>query len=165
MRTLVGNSGQPDQAFTGISVLDWAQAFTTGSLASGYKLTDVKLRLPVAAGVKPTYTMYIGSKKNGSLGSSLGELTHPTSPSNRLNTFTPSGDGINLQPNTTYWVFIDTTTVGVAGTANARETNSDAEDSGGATGWSIGDDVLWKGQTNPSWSTATAHSGLLEIHG
>ena len=150
-----------------ISSNDFAQAFTTGSHASGYKLKSLKLAMIVNAGDKPTYTVRISSDSSGAPGTSLGVLTHPASLGNGnsvINEFKASGDGIDLQPNTIYWIFSDTT---AAVTTNIRIllTSSDDEDQSETTGWSIANTCLYRSLSATTWITQDPGSGVLEIHG
>ena len=67
-----------------------------------------------------------------------------------VNTFRPSGSSpLILQPNTTYGVVFDVLTQGSNSGNNfkIRHTASDAEDGGGAAGWTIDD-----GQSNRPWN-------------
>ncbi len=138
-QTLVSNLGQSDGTSTGLN-FDHAQAFTTGSESAGYTLNsvDVVVSLNSDSALSSKLTATIHSD----LGTVIGTLTTPALPttnSNQTVTFTAPGDGIDLAPNTQYWVVIDTTGVS-QGVANFRITASDAEDSGAASGWSIAAD-------------------------
>ena len=80
-------------------------------------------------------------------------LSSPASYSaNNLNTFTAPAN-TTLAANTTYHVHIDKP--GDPG-HKIQRTGSSAEDSGGASGWSIGDIRYWRTATTDSWSSSTA---------
>ena len=79
--------------------------------------------------------------------------------SHQLITFTTS-DGVALQPNTKYWLYINAT----GGTATAQETASDDEDTESNVNWQIGDDRVFR-ENGGTWTTATASSLRMAIHG
>ena len=163
---LVGNTGQTSiSTVANLGNSDNAQAFTTGGHASGYKLTSVALGLFVGTGTKPTYTVSIRADSNGEPGTTaLGTLTHPASLSNGVNMFTAPGDGIALAAGTTYWVLTDTTTGQSNTSLRMALTDSNNEDSGAATGWSIADGGRWRTWNTTAW-TASSDSRQIEIHG
>ena len=95
--------------------------------------------------------MSIWTAVSGEPGVSVGTLTSPaTITANALNAYTASG--INLDPNTTYIVWVDSN----SGERNVlQNTSQTAEDSGAQSGWSIGDNSLYraKDQTAGAWSS------------
>ena len=107
---LVGNTGVTPRAAVG-SNYDYAQTFTTGGNAAGYRLTRVDIRMLGGTTNEPTYRVSIHSDSSNSPGTSLGTLTNPASwPSSAgLGQHTASGDGIALAANTTYWLVFDVT--------------------------------------------------------
>ena len=160
---LVSTTGQADFGSGGFN-RDSAQAFTTGSNATGYYLTRVDLEISHQSPFTQQYTVAIHSDSAGSPGSSLGTLTNPSSlPSSfALTQFTASGAGIELDANTQYWVVFDATVGGSA--TEFRLTNSDAEDADASTGWSIADSRLWRNQTDTTWKT-NDRSWQIAVHG
>ena len=165
---LVSNTGQ-SSAFSGINV-DYAQAFTTGSNDAGYagyKLTRVDLRMSSGGGTTPVYTVSIHSDSSNAPGTSLGTLTQQGSLPSTTGPvrFNASGDGIDLAANTRYWLVFDVSTDNAS--AEVRITGSDAEDSGGAAGWSIADTLIWRTLTVTDWAAPNAHASsmALAIHG
>jgi len=125
--------------FNNVFTDDIAQAFTTGSAPGGYKLSSARLWL-AGTGAWPNFKVEIWtSNPAGSFSrpdTLVGTLTAPASLINAVNTFTAMG-GIDLKPNTEYFVVLDVT--GTA--ANHRwiaYVDAPAE-IGGAAGWSIAD--------------------------
>lgn len=150
---LVSNTGQ-SSAFSGINV-DYAQAFTTGSNDAGYagyKLTRVDLRMSSGGGTTPVYTVSIHSDSSNAPGTSLGTLTQQGSLPSTTGPvrFNASGDGIDLAANTRYWLVLDVSTPNSSAEVRITDAGADAEDSGGAAGWSIADTLIWRSRTSTS---------------
>ena len=152
--SLVGNTGQAQSTGAPLST-DLAAGFTTGSSASGYILTSVDIAFATVSG-SPSYSVSIRSSSGGAPGTSLGELTKPASLSaNSSNTFTASSGGIALAANTTYFLVIDVSHAGALTAVSV--TSSNAEDSGGAAGWSIADTHIHRGHTTTgAWNSTSA---------
>ena len=165
--TLVANTGQADSGLTNSLNLDWANAFTTGGNAAGYTLTSVDIPFLDARPAQVAFSVSIHSSSGGNPGASLGTLTITGSlTANSNNTFTASGGGIGLAANTTYFLVIDVTDDD-SGT-EITTTTSDAEDSGGAAGWSIADTIRFRSHLNVSaWTIETQDSKTLRfaVHG
>lgn len=166
---LTGNSGQTDAspaAFHNIHDRDQAQAFTTGVFPGGFTLTRVDLDLIVGGPGAPIFTVSLHSDDSGQPGTSLGSLTAPTSLTDGLNEFTASGDGIVLDPDTTYWVVIDTSTPGDSSDSpwRIRSTASNGEDVVSNPGWGV-----WDSSRHRSWSAEAWTSGTqpreIDIYG
>ena len=155
--TLVSNTGQGGNTTITLST-DFAQTFTTGSNSLGYKLTSVQFRLQLLGSVpQPNYSVYITEDSGGTPGTSLGTLPGGTqlTASLTLQTFTASDDGIDLDPETTYWVVIDP--VSGSDTTRLRVTSSHNEDTGGASGWSMGNNRLTRNKFDSNWNNHTKH--------
>ena len=169
---LTGNSDQTDASpgtFHNIHDRDQAQAFTTGVFPRGFTLTKVDLDLIIGGPGSPGFTVSLYSDDNGQPGTSLGSLTAPTSLIDGLNEFTASGNGIVLDPDTTYWVVIDTSTPGDPGDTpwRIRSTASDGEDVVSNPGWGVSDTSLlrsWDATDADGWSSGT-QSREIDIHG
>ena len=160
---LVSNTGQTTSVGGGF-VDDVAQAFTTGPTADVHRLTGVSIPIQNTSTTAPTYTVRIHAESSGSPGAALGTLANPASlPANGTARFTASGNGIALAANTTYFVVIDTTSAGT-GTVYRSLTLSDAEDSGGAAGWSIADSRLRRAHAATTW-LSSPHALKLAVHG
>ena len=152
--TLVSNVNQGLAAGRDMA-WELAQAFTTGSHANGYKLTKVHVPFYNTSSIAPNtaYTIRILSSNSGNPGSTLATLSFDSA-TGVTQIWTGS---VDLKPTTTYFVYFDVLDTNANGTT--RRTISDAEDAGGADGWSLGDnhfqrDVL----TNPNaaWASNSA---------
>ena len=168
--TLVSNLGQTAAGDGGGIVgssqgnlYEIATSFTTGNNPHGYHPTSVQLYMnkPVG-GDTPTPRISIRGDNAGLPGETalytLNTSTRITT-SHQLITFTTS-DGVALQPNTKYWLYINAT----GGTATAQETASDDEDTESNVNWQIGDDRVFR-ENGGTWTTATANSLRMAIHG
>ena len=149
--TLVSNLGQNQFGQDSLSN-DLALAFTTGSHSAGYTLTGVKVSMQKFAGMQPAYQATINTNTSGRPGNQVGALDTP-SPSQTVGfanqDFTASGGSIDLEANTTYWFFIDSSSS--TSNINVSSTNSDNEDSGAADGWSIANKGLLRNHSATSW--------------
>ena len=174
--TLVSNIDQPDSAQ---SRAIHAQPITTGSNSAGYELTSVDVQLGDSVPSADDIVVEILSH-NGGPGSTLATLTNPTTLTKRsANTFTvPAGDQLTLDAETTYYVLIyhaddddGGSTVTVGGLVTTRfgiiidRTDSKFEDSGAATGWSIGNRRYYKVGYGDSWSVNIIRFAKIAIRG
>ena len=151
-QVLVSNIGQanPTTTFLGLQgaspvvsswgVYDHAQGFTTGTNKGGYKLHSAEIQFG-RIGTGLTYTVRIQNPlSNGKPGSVVGTLTTPTfssSNDDQIVTFTAPQGGIDLEASKEYLLVL-----AVSGTRDEQitgwnYTESDAEDSGGLSGWQI----------------------------
>ena len=157
--TLVSNTGQNQDATSSYSV-ERAQPFTTGSNAAGYKLTSVTFPV-VGADAHNLPTVRIESSgTDNKPGGILSTLT--LSVATGAITGTASGDGIDLDPNTTYFVTLHGSN---DLTRSYTRTNSNSEDTGAAAGWSIGDDSLWDDDSTVDWDRTSTSSWRIAIKG
>ena len=159
--TLVSNTGQTNLGVGALETFDQAQAFTTGDHAAGYTLTgvDIAFFAVAAAAVSPDVSIRIDN--SGSPGTSLGDLTGPaTLVANAVNAYTTAG--IDLAANTTYFLLLDSS---VAGQLDVRNTDSDNEDSGGQSGWSIADGSLYRNRDTTGGWTDFTNSKKIAIKG
>ena len=149
--TLVKNLGQTTSAaVANLSNRDLSQAFTTGSTADAYELTEVKVQFGTVPGSTATVTAFIADGQ-GTSDDIIANLTNPPTWTT-TSTFT-APDGITLDANTTYHLIIEGTEGTLATTA------SDSEDSGGVSGWSIADAQTQRSMVSDSglggtWTTA-----------
>ena len=115
-----------------------AMPFTTGPNALGYQMTSVQLYLTqITATDTPTPQVSIRADNGGSPGdTALYTLTTSTAITSSWNlvTFTTT-DEVELQPNTTYWIYLNST----GGILGVQQTASDGEDSESQANWQIGD--------------------------
>ena len=127
---LVSNVGQTATGNANVTATQsQGQGFTTGSDSGGYTLGSVELAVSSFSGTASDITVSIYSESSGDPGTVVHTLTTP------VTTFT-APSGTTLAAGTTYYVVISTTSSGI----NLSRTNATAEDTGGASGWSIADD-------------------------
>ena len=153
-QTLVSNVGQNTQGNGSLFDFDQAQAFTTGSNSAGYTLTSVKIDMGSEAEYATAFTVSVYSNSSGTPGASLGTLSNPASlATDGVHAFTTRG--IALAASTTYFVVIDRVgTVILERRLYINNTNSNAEDAGKASGWSIGNGSLYRDwDSSGSWTS------------
>ena len=148
--TLVSNIGQTaHRSPAGVSASQsQGQGFTTGADMGGYTLGSVELAVSFFSGTESHITVSIYSESSGNPGTLVHTLTTPASISQAMITFT-APSGAMLAASTTYYVVITTTDSGIS----LSRTAATAEDTGGASGWSIADDRRFT--RTDSWTTAT----------
>ena len=135
---LVSNTGQSSSGELHF-VEDFLEEFTTGSSGEGYKLTGVSMVLDDPGSLVPTFTLQIRDA-TGRPGTFLGTLDDPDALTQGENKFTASGDGIDLEPDTTYYVFLDVTDPSL--NPQMTLTVSNNEDAGSRSGWTIANTSL-----------------------
>ncbi|MYJ93754.1 MAG: hypothetical protein F4038_12005, partial [Chloroflexi bacterium] len=132
--TLVSNTGQADSEFNPDK--PYAQNFSTGSNLDGYTVTSAAIELAAAPAAGVTIAVAIYTVKSDSdPDSSLYTLTAPASLVSGVNTFTAPPNS-TLDASTEYAVVVVP-----SAEINLRFTTADAEDSGGADGWSIAHEI------------------------
>ena len=166
-QTLVSNLGQLSNAFGG-DTFDHAQAFTTGDHSMGYTLTsvDIHFRDIDSNQFLSNSGFTIRSDSGGNPGTVLATLTDPPSQTGLSvqHTFTVPGQGLDLDPNTQYWVVLDNTATS-PGDNQISNTTSDNEDAGAASGWSINNGSKYRNwNTNGGWNDLGA-SRLIRVNG
>ena len=127
----------------------YAQQFTVGS--RGVTLQSVRLPMGVDTGVVPKVTIH--ADDSGTRGSSLGDLTNPTSidgSTDTVESFTTSG--LVLKAGTPYWVSLHKTSL-AAGEISLRATSATREDANASQGWSVGDTVYERASGTSSFSS------------
>ncbi|MCY4027251.1 MAG: fibronectin type III domain-containing protein, partial [Acidobacteria bacterium] len=161
---LVSNVGRQTSGFVGRLIThDQAQAFTTGAHAAGYTLTSVELNLAKVSTAR-SYTVGIYTSSSGAPGSLVGMLTLPSSEVVGNNAYTHTG--LDLAANTTYFVVVDSS-ASFDGDTTLNLTPENSEDSGGASGWSIGDTGYLRawGSTGPWGQNNPAVSLKIRVNG
>ena len=134
--TLVSNTGQARNA--DIDAEPHAQRFVTGAAAAEFIISEVQIRLAVAAG-KDTTIMIKEDDGNNRPGNLVATLTNPgTFTSNSLNTFTAPA-GTRLAGNTSYWITVNEGLI-PQDAVSFPLTDSNAQT--GEAGWSIDDSLL-----------------------
>ena len=132
---LVSNIGQSDDrnynVGTGFVGQDLAQGFTTGT--SGATLTGIEIRMDTSSGAQssvPTATLHRGSPTSAAVAT----LTGPSEIANAAANYAFTAPAnTTLAASTTYYVVLKGGVVEI----RARVTNSNNEDSGAETGWSV----------------------------
>ena len=169
---LVGNTGQSSTVLGITFTSDHSQAFTTGSNSLGYKLTHVAILLGhLGSGQQAAYSVYIAEDSGGRPGASLGTLSGSPTLTNTPTAyaFTATGDGIDLEPDTTYWVVVDADLGGATNTGTrVAAIDADGEDSDGAAGWSMANNLFYRAQSQTSvsdWKAHTSSSLALRVNG
>ena len=151
-----------------------AQGFTTGANAGGYTLDSIGVHFWNTANVlspaanRISATLNAGSSSEP--GAELCSLANPaTFAGSGLHTFAAPTMGTTcptLHAGTTYWVLVKND---AQQTSHLSATDNDAEDPGGAAGWSIGD--LHSQRRGPAtsnagdWINNLARSILIEVKG
>ena len=169
--TLVSNTGQTSGGTGTLSSGRRAQAFTTGPAAFGYKLSSIGIDFSNIANtgtaggnIKVTLNSVSGSDP----GSTLCTLRDPTTfTGSGVQTFnvppdTDSNPCPRLRAETTYYVVVARTGTG-SDAIVLDMTNSTAEDSGGAYGWSIADEQL--SRTGLTWNRVISQAHQIEVKG
>ncbi len=162
---LVSNFGQANGGTGNFVQHDHAQAFTTGANAGGYTLTGVDFSFPQIndGALAGKLTAEVRSDSSGAPGAVVATLTKPGTIAAGANSFTHAG--LALAANTTYWAVLDVTLVLLPGANTIQNTASDAEDAGGADGFTIADDGHYRTwNTSGAW-TSFAQSRKVTIHG
>ncbi len=157
---LVSNTGKTTDGAKGSFANDFAQSFSTGR--DGYTLQRVSLNLE-ADGDQPSFSVKIHAHNSTVPGTELAELGSLGRLSSDAALHYFWTNGVDLAPNTTYWVVIDVSS-GNADTKLARTASND-EDTGGAAGWSIGDTRLTRSNSATTWNPPAAESVKMAIHG
>ena len=165
-QVLVSNLSQTVDAF-GNDGHDHAQAFTSGDNALGYTLTSADIffrQVDTSNQVFANSVVTIRSDSGGSPGTVLATLTDPSSGPSAYSasTFTVPGGGLDIDPNTQYWLIFDITG-DIPGTNQVGNTNSDNEV--GESGWSISNNGHYRGRGSTGGWTSFSQSRVISITG
>ena len=137
-----------------------AQSFETGADTGGYVISEVQIWLSDIAG--KTTLVRIRKNDGGEPGDLVATLTSPgTLTSDSLNTFAAPPDK-TLDADTTYWFTLSEGSTSFSNNVSFQTISDDAET--GESGWSIGDEFLWRISASGSWSESGA-SLLIAIKG
>ena len=159
---LVSNSGKADAGTLQLN-RDRGQAFTTGSNSHGYKLTSVDIASNVTASVGNWDVSIVSAGGSGPGTTEIGDLSEPSSLTTGINnSFTASGNGIDLAASTTYYIFID---MDAEHPAHWKSTTDDGEDSGGASGWSVGNETYFRMVSDTAWTQLGSHNLKIKVNG
>ena len=160
-RTFVSNTGQTydEDERDLVGPFRWeqysmAQRFRTGGQAGGYSLGSVELSLFGIGNLDVPKVSIHSVNANGTLGGSVHVLTNPGRFVERsFNTFTAPANA-TLAANTNYAVVVEATD----GAFGVGVTRRFAEDSGNASGWTIGDGVYYRYSDSGSWILLTSRA-------
>ena len=160
--TLISNTSQTNS--TTSSRLQ-SQPFTTGDHADGYRLTSVEIGIGNLINSDTTVRVVpnaSGGEPDLSDPTQFIVLAAPTLAANTVNTFTAPSNTM-LAANTTYHAYVSAADNGRPD--HLQRTTSSAEDSGGASGWSIGNTRYWRSNSADAWSTSTSILLRIKING
>ena len=154
--TLISNLGQTDDTNADFNP-PVAQRFTTGLHPGGYTLSRVEIKTEDS----DSFSMSVCHVNASNFpGSTCTALTAPSAfPSGTLVFTAPAGT--TLSSGTTYTVVA--TPAGT--TLRLDATTADAEDTGGAPGWSLADAYDWRNSSNTWTTTGTGKSLRVAIKG
>ena len=107
-------------------------------------------------------TVTLNKDNNGDPGDALCTLTDPTFTSSGVQTFDTPATCPTLATRTTYFVVIERVTTFSGAIISLNRADSTDEGTGGAMGWSIGNDAHFY---NTSWSTTASAPQLIEVSG
>ena len=141
---LVSNLGQSSDDNPTIELL--AQAFTTGAHAAGYTLTSITLDCDCGSYTAGTVTLHSGTRT----GTKVADFTGSPNAANDL-VLTPTM-ATTLSASTTYVIVTADDFSNPA--TNWFSTDSGAEDSGSAAGWSISNDAEVYRTSTMMWATS-----------
>ena len=169
--SLVKNTGQTGnsagKALTSTTP-KWAQAFTAGPSASGYTLGSIRISFHTVADTDTAggeLTVTLNEADGSDPGAELCTLIHPSGfSSSGLHLFRAphSGPCPLLSSGTTYYVVIERANDNTDDIL-LNSTDADAEDMGGADGWSIADEGSHF--TSESWALDSSASLQVEVKG
>ena len=156
---LVSNLGQIREGSTNLTATNpgVAQPFTTGAHPDGYAVTTVRPDMGAPAGAVPKVSIY--SDVSGLPGSSEKVLTNPSTIPTTTEVIEFDADGFVLDPNTTYWIVFEKASG--TGTISVDFTGQTADDAGGASNWSVGDQSATL--SGGSWSLVTGITANLQL--
>ena len=140
---------------------DAVQVFHTGDDSDGYFLTSIGVEFLQASSSPPTSAKIFegGTPTNAIVsGTAVAELTIPSSIATGVNDF-EAPDATKLKANTDYFVWM------TGGGGFIRTTGSDAEDSGGGTGWGIGDGLHARDAGTTNAFSSGANSLKINVKG
>ena len=170
--TLISNTGQTAAGLTANAWTDrdFVQEFTTGSLTapSVWRVSSVDVELTFAVqtvATLPTIQVQIYASSGGKpTGNALGTLTPMHTVLSGSNTYQTT-TAVQLNPGTSYVVVVDVSATSSNAGSDVRivYTGSDDEDSGGATGWSIGGTAFSGDFNTPGTYTSPNNSQPIKI--
>ncbi len=167
---LVSNIGQtPDSANVGkLNENHLAQCFETGTNTAGYTLESIVVKFSTAPSANIRVQLASGGSKGGlAIGQTgadvIDMLDNPAAFVVGDNTFTAPAGGIRLFSGTQYFVIVAETGTSKPGRTSLTQSND--EDTGGATGWSICNGILISTGGTGAWSANSASKVPIRVNG
>ncbi len=163
---LVSNVDQGEMGASNLAInsFDLAQAFKTGPAIAGYTLESIGISLtsisPDDQLASEISVKLHESSPTGTLVATLTSTDDITANTTGTYTFTAPAN-TTLAASTTYHLVFETSVPNV----DARRTNSNAEDSGGATGWSIADNSGWRSTFSTGAFTDATEALMIQVNG
>ena len=149
-----GEQHGQDQTTSPTQSVMLAQRFETGSHADGYTISEVGVRMGSSSvGVR------IRKNSNGEPGDLVAELTSTGMATGGVRWFSAPA-GTRLDGGESYWITVNED----ASELTFTRTVDDAEDSGAADGWTIGNGFIYRASTAHAWISDT-HSLMIAIKG
>ena len=147
-----------------------AQAFTTGTYANGYTLDSIDFDFAEIAEISTAgahLTVTLNEDSSGNPGTALCTLTDPgTFSTSGVHAFTAPTTGTlcpTLTDSTTYFAVIERVVFPIPDSSISLNVTTTADqDSGGATGWSIGNTRHW---FTTFWNSTGLQSHQIEVKG
>ena len=152
--TLVSNTGQgmPNTITTDVTADPHAQAFVTGSNAGGCRIDSIGLYINSASDRRTPVVAIHAASGDDPASEALHTLVNPTLSASSSGVQTFTAQGLTLAASTRYFLVISCAAGGGSGKCvNLPATESAAEDSGAASGWSIDDSFLLR--ADGTWGT------------
>ena len=166
--TLVSNTGQTEKnpaiLVNNANSTKRAQAFTTGTNNAGYTLDSIGVAFGLIAESNPQdkLTVTLNEISSGDPGDALCTLVHPASyTSSGVNRYAAPATCPTLAKSTTYFVVIDRTDT-TGNDIRVSRTGNDAEDSGGADGWTIAHS---RESYGTSWVNSASEALRIDVEG
>ena len=155
--TLVSNTSETSNSSSNGT---HAQSFQTGTNATGYTITEVRIRLGAYAPGNDQTVVKIRENDGGEPGNVVAALTNPSSLlPEALNTFTAPAS-TTLDPSETYWIVAND---GLTPINTWQYAFASGNDETGETGWEIGNDRLRR-TSGTNWNTS-ASSLIMAVKG
>ena len=141
---LVSNIGTSSDAASSPIGLNWdhAQGFVTGANSSGYTLTSIEVKLSLQAGATSGTTPSATLHKTDAANASVATLTGPSTTTGGNVTFNAPAN-TTLDANSTYFILLQGGSL-----VNVERTDSDSEDTGGLSDWTVLDAGHYRNATS-----------------
>ena len=160
--TYASNTGQTaDASSLGTSSFDQAQGFTTGSQTGGYALGSIEIKLETgASGFRQAPDIKL--VKDTPTGTHVATMTKPEAlPAGATADYAYNAPAsTTLDASTSYYIVLENASGQVVNTAR---TNSNADDSAGATGWSVHDSSHWRNANSTGSFSSITEALMIKV--